>query len=236
VYAALRAKSRPVYQIYVNRDRMPPGIGRVLDLAERQNVPVGYLSLGEIDDMASGHSHGGTIALAGERRCVDLDELFVPAGTPFLVMLDGVEDPYNFGQAVRSLYAAGATGLILKPRNWMSAAGVVARASAGASELLRCAVAETVSSAAESCAAAGVSVVALDEDGDRSIFESDLTVPVMLLIGGEQRGITRSFLRAGFAAVRIPKARPDARALGTAASAAVAGFEVMRQRTQSTGG
>ena len=51
-------------------------------------------------------------------------------------MLCGIEDPFNFGCAVRSFYAAGASGFIVSPRNWMSAAGVVCRSSAGASELL----------------------------------------------------------------------------------------------------
>lgn len=51
-------------------------------------------------------------------------------------MLEGIEDPYNFDYALRSLYAAGADGIILSERNWMTAAGIVCRASAGASELI----------------------------------------------------------------------------------------------------
>ena len=61
-------------------------------------------------------------------RFVDLAQIAANVPAPFVAMLDGVEDPYNFGQAVRALYAAGAHGLILRPRNWLTAAGVVARA------------------------------------------------------------------------------------------------------------
>ena len=88
-----------------------------------------------IDSYTVGASHGGIIALCSERTYAKVTkECLVENG--FYVMIEGIEDPYNFGYAVRSLYASGADGLILSPRNWMGAAGIVARSSAGASELI----------------------------------------------------------------------------------------------------
>ena len=89
----------------------------------------------EISAHAIGTSHGGVIAFCTERTIPTLTEKDIrPHG--FYVYLEGIEDPYNFGYAIRSLYASGVDGVILSPRNWMSAGGVVARSSAGASELL----------------------------------------------------------------------------------------------------
>lgn len=87
-----------------------------------------------IDSMTVGNTHGGIIAICGERSFAPLEGNILP--NSFYIMLEGVEDPYNFGYALRSVYAAGTAGVVLSPRNWMGAAGVVCRASAGASELM----------------------------------------------------------------------------------------------------
>ena len=98
---------------------------------------------------------------------------------------------------------------MLRPRNWLSAAGVVARASAGASELMPTALAETAAEAAAFFRARGLAVAcATDERGSASIYDTDLTVPLLLLIGGEKRGVTRSFLDHADLKLRIPYGRP----------------------------
>jgi 23S rRNA (guanosine2251-2'-O)-methyltransferase len=148
-------------------------------------------------------------------------------------MIDGVEDPFNFGASVRALYAAGADGLVLRPRNWLSAAGTVARASAGASELLPTAIAETAGEAAAFFHMRGLRVAcATEERGSVSLYDADLTAPLFLLLGGEKRGITRSFLDQADLKLRIPYGRPMPHSLGTASAAAVLAFEIMRQRSR----
>ena len=96
-----------------------------------------YSSADEIDKLTTGNTHGGIIAICEPRTipflCEKTSEI-KPDG--IYVMLDGIEDPYNFGYSVRSIYAAGADGIILTPRNWMNVAGIVAKSSAGASELI----------------------------------------------------------------------------------------------------
>ena len=184
----------------------------------------------EIDALAEGSSHGGVVALVGERRTVELAEL-LPADRPaFVVMLDGIEDPFNFGQAVRSLYACGADGLVLRPRNWLSAAATVARSSAGASELIPTAIAETAEEAATFFQSKGLAIGCAAEEESVPIDRADLTHPLFLLIGGEKRGITRSFLRQVDLRLEIPYARDFRQSLGVTAAAAILGYEVMRQR------
>ena len=95
----------------------------------------------EISKICIGSSHGGIIALCEERNYPKLTENDI-IDNGFYVMIEGIEDPYNFGYTVRSLYAAGVDGIVLPPRNWMNAAGVVARASAGTSEIIPMMVAE----------------------------------------------------------------------------------------------
>lgn len=231
VEAALRSGSREVRTLLVSREKPDGPLRRLIQFARAKNIPVEQVGDEEISAQASGRTHGGVLALVGPRRFVTMADL-VPSERPaFVVMIDGVEDPFNFGQAVRCLYAAGADGLVVRPRNWMSAAGVVARASAGASELIPTAIAETAESAAEFFRERGLRVAcATDEPPTVSLYSSDLTGPLFLLIGGEKRGVTRSFAHAADLRLRIPYGRTDAHSLGTASATAVLAFEVLRQR------
>ncbi len=234
IEAVLQSRSREVEAIYVHlsskrkRDRR---VARLRKTAVSQNIPFEEVAAEFIEARVSGKSHGGVIAAVGPRRFVALADLLVDGKRPFIVMLDGVEDPFNFGQAIRSLYAAGVNGIVVRPRNWTTAASVVARASAGATELVPMAIAETAESAAQFYKEHGLTISCTSEKEAYSIYETDLNIPLFLLIGGEKRGITRSFLDQSDLRLQIPYQQPNyTQSLGVAASAAILGFEIMRQR------
>jgi 23S rRNA (guanosine2251-2'-O)-methyltransferase len=233
VGAALQSGSREFHALMIRHDKDDGAIRHLERAARARGVAVRRVSADEIDAQAQGQTHGGVLGIVGPRRFVALEALLPPQSAALVVMIDGVEDPFNFGQAVRSLWAAGADGLVLRPRNWMSAAGVVARASAGASEIIPTAVAETAEDAAAFFRTQGLLVAcATDDPPTTSLYETDLTRPLFLLVGGEKRGVTRSFARTADLRLRIPYARPNAHSLGTTAAAAVLAFEILRQRTE----
>ena len=232
VEAAVRGRSREIDVICIRQGKLDRQIGRLVKAAAAAAIPVERVTADFIAARVSGQSHGGVIAQAGARRFVSLDDLCALATSPLIVMLDGVEDPFNFGQAVRALYAAGVDGLVVRPRNWLTAAGVVARASAGTSELMPTAVAATALAAADFYREQGFTIACAALTDSQSIYEVDLTAPLFLLIGGEKRGITRSFLAQADLRLRIPYGRAFDPSLGTAAAAAVLGFEALRQRRQ----
>lgn len=241
VMAALAAGSRPVYAVYIQQDarqRHDRKLARLVDTAVAAHIPVQHVDEAVINGHAGGKSHGGVLARVGPRRFLTCADLLagMAAGTavPFIAMLDGIEDPFNFGQAVRALYAAGADGLVLRPRNWLSAAGTVARASAGASEWLPTAVAETAEEAAAFFRQQGLTIACASHEEAVSVYEADLTRPLFVLIGGEKRGITRSFLHQADLRLQIPYGRTNFnQSLGTAAATAVISFEIMRQRNRT---
>lgn len=235
VRAVVKAGSRAISAIYFRVDKVDKGVTWLEHEAKRQGIPVKRVGSDVIDEYAGGTTHGGIVAHVGPRRFAALDELAAESPVPFVAMLDGVEDPFNFGQAVRALYAAGADGVVVRPRNWMGAAGVVARSSAGASEWMPMAVAETALDAAEHFRARGLVIACAAKDDAIPLFDADLTVPLFLVIGGERRGITRSFLDQADLKIAIPYASAFDQSLGTTAAAAVLAFEVMRQRQQMGG-
>lgn len=233
VMAALEADSRPIQRILIDRARREYDMIKLARRAAELGVAVERVPAAEIDALAEGRTHGGVAAWVGERRFVALEALLPAGETPFIAMLDGVEDPYNFGQAVRALYAAGAHGLVVRPRNWMSAAGVVARASAGASERIPTAVAETLEAAAVFYRGHGLRIAVSAKDNAIPIYDADLTIPLFLVIGGEKRGVTRSFADSADIRLKIPYGRAFPLSLGTTPAAAALAFEIMRQRMAS---
>ncbi len=239
IEAVLHSQNRDVTCIYLHLPAKRKGDRRVVRLcktAVSRNIPIQEVDQPFIDTHATGNSHGGVLAEVGARRFVGLDDLLLgerpyTEKRPFIVMLDGIEDPFNFGQAVRSLYAAGIDGLVLRPRNWTTAASVVARASAGATELMPMAIADTAVSAATFYKKKGLTIACSSDKEAQSIYQTDLTISLFLLIGGEKRGITRSFLDQADLRLQIPYQRPTYKqSLGVAASAAIFGFEISRQR------
>jgi 23S rRNA (guanosine2251-2'-O)-methyltransferase len=230
VQAALESGSREIQTIYIQREKQNRPIVRLERSAKSQGLTVQRVDAAEIEAHTSGKTHGGVIALVGPRRFQSLDALIEGRERPFVVLLDGIEDPFNFGAAVRALYASGVDGLVVRPRNWMSAAGIVARSSAGATELMPTAVAETAAEAAAFFRERRLTVACATKERAVSIYQADLTVPLFLAIGGEKRGITRSFLRQADLRLSIPYRRRFPRSLGTASAVAVLAFEAMRQR------
>ena len=184
-----------------------------------------------ISEFTVGSSHGGIIAFCSERSIPPLTkEAIKPNGVYYL--LEGVEDPYNFGYAVRSIYAAGGDGIILTPRNWMGVAGVVARSSAGSSELIDMFVSEP-EDAAQTFKDLGYKVICAGIRDSVSLFDTDLSYPLFVVLGGEKRGISRALLDKADEIVRIDYGKEFNGSLSTAAASAVFAFEIYRSNRNS---
>ena len=225
IAAAIEAGRREIYQILIEQDkRYDRRLSGLRQLARKAGILLSYVSTSELQQYVSGRSHGGAVALVGERGFDDLQDLISTTAPAFIVMLDGIEDPYNFGFAVRALYAAGADGIVLRQRNWTSA-------SAGAVERTPMAIAEGATQAAAFYQQQGLIVAtAAKAASSVSLFEADLTKPLFVLVGGGRRGVTRSFLRQADLLLEIPYARAFKPSLGSESAVSVLAYEVMRQR------
>jgi 23S rRNA (guanosine2251-2'-O)-methyltransferase len=195
--------------------------------AGEMNFQIQYVSADILDKYTTGSTHGGIIALCSERTIPSLNESDIKKDG-FYAMLEGIEDPYNFGYAVRALYVCGIDGIILTPRNWMSAAGVVCRSSAGTSELLPCFVSEGTE-AAKLFKKQGYKIICAGIRDSISSFECDMTKPVFLIIGGEKRGISSALLSEADRIVRIDYDRQFGGSLSAASAASMLAYEIMKQ-------
>ena len=221
---------RKIEKVLIDRAKRKskaPQIGFLTAKSHELGFPVEFVDAEEIDRLAVGNTHGGILALCTARTIPTLTAKDIRPDR-FYVYLEGIEDPYNFGYAIRSLYAAGVSGIILPPRNWMSAAGVVARASAGASESLPIFEAEG-EDAVKLFREVGYSILCAGIRDSVSIFEEEFPYPVLLVVGGEKRGISRALLDAADRIVRIDYGRDFSGSLSAASAATVLAFEIYRQ-------
>ena len=226
---------RKISTIFFDKSKMAKNaktIGYLRAVSDKYGFELKESDGEELDKITLGNSHGGIVAICEERtipylKKSDFESKIVKNG--FYAMIQGIEDPYNFGYALRSLYAVGCDGIILGERNWMSAAGVVCRSSAGASELFRVYKCDEIE-AAEMFKANGFNVVCADERTENVLGQCSLPGPILLIVGGEKRGISRGLLDIADTLVKIPYGREFKASLSAASATTMFAYEIMRQR------
>ncbi|MBO5047930.1 MAG: RNA methyltransferase [Clostridia bacterium] len=187
-----------------------------------------FVDAEKLEEITIGNSHGGIVALCTDRTIGKIENMNIRENG-FYVMLEGIEDPYNFGYCLRSLYAAGVDGILVGERNWFSAAGVVSRASAGASELFEIAAGEPTE-LIDVFRKKGYTIIAADKTDDAvPVYDTKITRPVLLVVGGEKRGITRAVLEKCDKVVCLDYGRRFGAALSAASAASILAFEIFRQ-------
>jgi 23S rRNA (guanosine2251-2'-O)-methyltransferase len=222
---------RPVLRLLYDEaraDKLYKELSYLRAMSKEHDFPIIPSKEEEIDALAVGNSHGGLLAECGVRTLSSLHTANDIAEAGFYAMIQGIEDPYNFGYAIRSLYACGVDGIILPERNWLSAAGVVTRSSAGASEMLPVYVSDPME-AADFFHGRGYTVVCADERTEHLLHKTPLKKPILLIVGGERRGISRALLDKADLLVKIGYGREFRASLSAASATTMMAYEIFRQ-------
>ena len=223
--------TRQIKEIYFDKnriDRIKKEVGYLRAVSDKYGYNLVEADTAFFDEMTLGNTHGGLVALCGKRELPSLSaDDIKPNG--FYAMIQGIEDPYNFGYALRSLYACGCDGIILGKRNWLGAAGVVCRSSAGASEMFQIYECDELE-AASLFAKCGYNIVCADERTDNLLGQCDIPCPTLLIVGGEKRGINRALIDKATMLVKIPYAREFKASLSAASATTMFAYDIMRQR------
>jgi len=232
VSAALHANRRRFDVVYVEKRHDDQRLQRLAGVARRRKIEIRFSTRATLDGLAGGPGHGGVVAYAGPRPWDDLPHLAAAlkrARAPLVVALEGVEDPFNFGRILRSAEAGGATAVLTRLRDWGESAEDISRVSAGAYERLPLIGLPQLAGALHGLRQRGLAVLAAVPDGARPSFAADLARPVVLVIGGERRGLSKLTLAACQQTIAIPMARAT-QSLAVCDAAAILIYEVGRQR------
>lgn len=230
VKAALLSPYREIEKILIDNKKEDKDTRFIIRKAKEANIKVEFLERNAIDEMCEGKTHGGVVAYVHERVFQSLEEL-TNEKKPFLALIEGVEDPFNFGYVLRSLYAAGVDGIIMPPRNWTTAASTLAKSSAGASEYIKMLVSEDFESTLHLLKEKNIQIICANRsDQAITMYEQDFTQPVCICIGGEKRGLSKVVLHSSDQDVYIPYENDFRNALSAASASTILAYEVLRQR------
>jgi 23S rRNA (guanosine2251-2'-O)-methyltransferase len=193
VYETLRAQRRDVFRIQVSEGAQEKGrLKEILDLAREHRIPVERVQRSRLDKVHQNHQ--GVVAEAGDYPYSDLIEMLEEARArnepPFILLLDSLNDPQNFGALLRTAEAVGVHGLVIPLAHTVEVTPAVVNASSGASEHLRVARAN-LAQAIDALKAENIWVVGLDQKGE-SVGEKTrrhLTGALGLVVGSEGEGI-----------------------------------------------
>jgi 23S rRNA (guanosine2251-2'-O)-methyltransferase len=203
---------------------------RLLEEAARHSVRVRYVTRDELDADARRGAHQGVVADVERRTEATLEELAAGTdGPPLIVVLDEVEDPQNVGAILRTVDAAGATGVVRQTRRAAPLDGAAAKASAGAVNHVAVADVVNIARSLEELKKAGVWTVGLDAGAKMSYYEWDLTLPTALVVGAEGRGLRRLVRERCDQVVGIPMLG-HVGSLNVSAATAIVLYEAVRQR------
>ncbi len=217
-------------------DRTKGRLAAIAEAAAREGVAVRSATASELDRTTRGGVHQGVVANVaagnpGARLGVQdlLDGAAAAGATPLVVVLDGIEDPHNTGAILRSVDAAGASGVVRQSRHAAPLEGAAAKASAGAVSHVRVADVVNVARAIEELKEAGVWTVGLAAESPVRYDEIDFRLPTAVVVGAEGTGLRRLVRERCDWLASIPMAG-HVGSLNVSVAAGIVLFEAIRQR------
>ncbi len=233
VEEAVRAGRRKVYEIYLLKTASRKRFRRIDLLAESYRIPVRWLEVAAFKALVTLERHQGVGARVSAYPRGDLSRLLNRAGggdfPAFFLLLDGIVDPQNLGALVRTAVCAGVDAICVPKDRSAGPTPAVSRASAGAMEHAAMVQITNAANTLSLLKTHGCWIVGLDGGAEDTLYSADLTVPISIVIGGEQKGIRPLVKKQCDRLVSIPQSgKIDS--LNASVAGAVAMYEVYRQR------
>ena len=204
----------------------------ILREAKKQDTIVQFVKKERLDQMSQTHNHQGVIAFAAAYEYAEVEDILKAAEEkgepPFIILLDGIEDPHNLGAIIRTANLAGAHGVIIPKRRAAGLTSTVARTSAGALNYTPVAKVTNLSAVMEDLKSRGLWFVCADMAGE-SMYDCNLKGPIGLVVGNEGEGVSRLVKEHCDIIASIPM-KGDIDSLNASVAAGVLAYEIVRQR------
>lgn len=205
---------------------------KIVGMAKDKRLPVQFVDKNVLDRLAGGGVHQGIIAYVSQYQYAELEDLLDRAKErsedPFIIILDGIEDPHNLGAIMRTADGAGAHGIVIPKRRAVGITETVVKTSAGAVEYMPVVKVSNIAQTIDKLKDLGLWIAACDMDG-RVYHEQDLKGSLALVIGAEGAGVSRLVKEKCDFVVSIPMAGKIS-SLNASNAAAILMYEVRRQR------
>ncbi len=223
---------RTVDKLFVVKGDREGSIVRVIALAKENGVPVIEAEKAKLDSMTQSSSHQGVVAITTEFSYCEPEDILTYAEEkgekPFVIVIDGINDPRNLGAIIRTANAAGVHGIILPKRGACGLTSTVYKTAAGACEYMKIARVVNISATIEFLKEKGVWIYGTDGAAENDIYKTDLRGSCALVLGDEGTGLSRLVKERCDHLIKIPMAG-QITSLNISVAAGVAMYEKIRQ-------
>ncbi|MCX5750810.1 MAG: 23S rRNA (guanosine(2251)-2'-O)-methyltransferase RlmB [Candidatus Saganbacteria bacterium] len=233
VLEALRA-GQPLREVLLDRTlRRDQVITEIFTLAKSSGIQVYWSDKKNLNCLSKGERHQGAVAQLAGRQYLALEDILEVAEKkgeqPFLLLLDGIEDPHNLGAIIRTADCSGVHGAVIPKRRAVGLTPTVSRTSAGATAYLPVAREANINNVIRSLKEKNVWVVGVEASAKKAYTEADFTMPVALVIGSEGEGLAEQVKKNCDFLISIPM-YGHVNSLNASVAAAIVMYEVVRQR------
>lgn len=204
--------------------------GRIFAMAREKNIRVQFADGKALDRESETGRHQGVIAYVSDYEYADFDRFLEKKDAPrFVVICDGIEDVHNLGSILRVAECAGADGVIIPKNKSAQVNGAVVRISEGAANHIAVARVPGINYAVDELKKSGYWVYGLEADGE-NIYGTDLRGDIALVVGGEDRGISRLTREKCDKILSLPL-KGNVNSLNASVALGIAAYEAVRQRS-----
>lgn len=229
----LLESGKDINKIFVTRGEKHGSINKILAIAKERKIIVVEKDKKQMDEMAQEENYQGIIAIVPPFEYVEIEDILNTAKErqedPFVLILDGIEDPHNLGSIIRTAETAGVHGIIIPKRRAASVNSTVNKTSAGAVEHMKIARVTNISDTIEELKQAGLWICGTDINAEKYYYNQDLTGPLGIVIGNEGKGISEKVKKNCDFNVKIPM-KGKVTSLNAAVSTGIIVYEAVKQR------
>ncbi|APH20506.1 23S rRNA (guanosine(2251)-2'-O)-methyltransferase RlmB [Clostridium botulinum] len=235
VIEALKS-NKTIEKVMVAKGDLEGSIKIIISLAKEKGIVINEVDRKKLDSISQTRAHQGVIAFTTPYQYCAVEDIIRHAKQkeedPFIIILDEIEDPHNFGSILRTAEVCGAHGVIIPKRRNVGVTPTVYKTSAGAAEYMKISKVTNINNVIDKLKEKGIWIYGADMCGNDYCFDVNLSGPIALVIGSEGRGISKLTKNKCDVLVKIPM-------LGniTSLNASVAGgmlmYEILKQRMKS---
>ena len=231
----LLESGKDINKIFIEKGEKHGSIHKIIAMAKTRRIIIVEKDKKQMEEMAQNKNYQGVIAIVPPFEYCEIEDILDRAKErnedPFVLILDGIEDPHNLGSIIRTAETAGVHGVIIPKRRAAGVNSTVAKVSAGAVEHMLVARVTNITDAIERLKKEGLWICGTDINTDKYYYEQDLTGPIGIVIGNEGSGMSNKVTKNCDFLVKIPM-MGKVTSLNASVSTGIVIYETLRQRLQ----
>lgn len=229
----LLESGKDINKIFVEKGEKHGSIHKIIAIAKERRIIIVEKEKRQMQEMAQNQNYQGVIAIVPPFEYCEIEDILEDAENknedPFVLILDGIEDPHNLGSIIRTAETAGVHGIIIPKRRAAAVNSTVAKTSAGAVEYMKIARVTNISDAIDKLKRAGLWLCGTDISTEKYYYNQDLTGPIGIVIGNEGSGMSEKVRKNCDFLVKIPM-KGKVTSLNASVSTGIVVYDAVKQR------